>query len=125
MREFLFTGGINGMSLILVLGLAVLIISITEIIRRVSGLSYSIRDRKLMLSIPLLGGIALLFGMFYQVLGLYQAYQAIKAAADISPMIVMGGVFVSFYSTLFGLGVCLFSLILWYAIKVFWMEKAD
>jgi len=120
MREFFFIGGINGMSTILLLAMAILIISITEITRRFSGLPYTGLDRKLMLSIPSLGGIALLFSFFYQVLGLYQAYQFIQEAADISPGIVMGGVFVSFYAPLFGLFVCLLACSLWYAIKMIW-----
>jgi biopolymer transport protein ExbB/TolQ len=72
-----------------------------------------------MLSIKYLGGIAFLSGLFFQTLGLYLAYQAIVEAADISPMLVMQGVFISFYTTFFGLGVFLFSLIIWYLLKVF------
>lgn len=120
MKEFILTGGITGMTLILILGIAMLIVSIVEITRRVSKFSFSELDRKLLLSIPSLGGMALLFGLFYQVLGLYQAYQFIQAAADISPMIVMSGVFISFYAPLFGLGVGLVSFVIWYLIKMVW-----
>jgi len=120
MKEFILTGGPTGMTIILFLGIAVIIVALVEIVRRVSGNAFAEIDRKLMLSIPSLGGIAVLFGLFYQVLGLYQAYQFIQAAADISPMIVMNGVFVSFYAPLFGLGVGLVSFVLWYAIKMVW-----
>lgn len=120
MREFLITGGIEGMTLILILGFAVLIVSIIEITRRVSKLPLTELDRKLLLSIPSLGGIALFFGLFYQLLGLYQAFQAIQMAGDISPQIIMAGVFVSFYAPLFGLGVGLISFVIWYVVKMVW-----
>ena len=120
MREFFVTGGIAGMTLILILGIAMLIVCIVEIMRRLSKLPFTELDRKLLLSIPSLGGIALLFGLFYQVLGLYQAYQFIQAADDISPSIVMSGVFISFYAPLFGMGVALVSFIIWYVVKMVW-----
>ena len=120
MSEFLITGGVAGMTLILILGIAMLMVSIIEITRRLTKLPFTQLDHKLLLSIPSLGGIALLFGLFYQVLGLYQAYQFIQAAGDISPMMVMSGVFVSFYAPLFGLGVGLVSFIIWYLVKMVW-----
>jgi len=95
-------------------------IAIIEITRRMSGKIHANLDKKLMITILSLGGFSILFGMFYQVLGLYQAYQCIMAADDISPIIVMGGVFVSFYAPLFGLSIGLISLVMWYAIRMIW-----
>jgi hypothetical protein len=120
MKEFILTGGPTGMTFILFLGFAIVIVSLAEISRRLSKAPFSKIDNKLLLTISSLGGFAILFGMFYQILGLYQAYQAIMIADDISPMIVMGGVFVSFYAPLFGLGVGLVAFGFWYAIKVIW-----
>jgi len=124
MNEFLVTGGLPGMSIILILGISILLISILATARRVMHQEYSLLDEKLMLSIKSLGGIACLTGLFFQTVGLYLAFQAIRAAADISSIIVMKGVFVSFYSTLFGLGVFLVSMIIWYILKVTAGNKA-
>lgn len=118
MKEFLVTGGSTGMSIILIIGIIVLLISGLATARRIMQLEESLLDEKLMLSIKSLGGIAGLTGLFFQTLGLYNAFQAIQAASDISPIIVMKGVFVSFYSTFFGLGVFLVSMIIWYLLKV-------
>ena len=118
MKEFLVTGGPIGMSIILIIGIIILLISSLTTARRIMHLEYSLLDEKLMLSIKSLGGIAGLTGLFFQTLGLYLAFQAIQAAADISAIIVMKGVFVSFYSTFFGLGVFLVSMIIWYLLKV-------
>ena len=125
MNEFLVTGGLTGMSIILILGISILLISILATARRIMHQEYSLLDEKLMLSIKSLGGIACLTGLFFQTVGLYLAFQAIRAAADISSIIVMKGVFVSFYSTLFGLGVFLVSMIIWYILKVTAGNKAQ
>jgi hypothetical protein len=123
MKEFIVTGGPWGMSFILILGIIILIISIITALRRITHQKYSVLDERLMLSIKYLGGIAFLSGMFFQTLGLYLAYQAIVEAADVSPILVMQGVFISFYTTFFGLGVFLVSLIIWYLLKVIWTHK--
>ena len=124
MNEFLVTGGLPGMSIILILGIIILLISILATARRIMHQEYSQLDEKLMLSIKSLGGIAGLTGLFFQTLGLYLAFQAIQAASDISAIVVMKGVFVSFYSTFFGLGVFLVSMIIWYILKVTAGNKA-
>jgi len=124
MNEVLVTGGLLGMSIILILGIIILLISILATARRIMHQGYSLLDEKLMLSIKYLGGIAGLAGLFFQTVGLYRAFQAIQAAADISAIIVMKGVFVSFYSTMFGLGVFLVSMIIWYILKVTAGNKA-
>jgi len=118
MKEFLVTGGLEGMSIILILGIIILVISILATARRIMHQEYSLLDEKLMLSIKSLGGIAGLTGLFFQTMGLYLAFKAIQAASDISSIIVMKGVFVSFFSTFFGLGVFLVSMIIWYILKV-------
>jgi biopolymer transport protein ExbB/TolQ len=119
MKEFLVTGGPWGMSFILILGIIILTISIITALRRILRQKFSVLDERLMLSIKYLGGIAFLSGLFCQTLGLYLAYQAIVEAADVSPMLVMQGVFISFYTTFFGLGVFLVSLIIWYLLNFF------
>ena len=124
MKEFLVTGDFLRMSIILILGIIILLISILATARRIMHQEYSLLDEKLMLSIKSLGGIACLAGLFLQTIGLYLAFQAIQAAADISAIVVMKGVFVSFYSTLFGLGVFFVSMIIWYILKVTAGNKA-
>lgn len=124
MKEFLVTGDLLRMSIILILGIIILLISILATARRIMHQEYSLLDEKLMLSIKSLGGIAGLAGLFFQTWGLYLAFKAIQAAADISAIIVMKGVFLSFYSTFFGLGVFLVSMIIWYILKVTAGNKA-
>ena len=88
MNEFLATGG-PLMSIILILGIIILVISILATARRIMHQEYSQLDEKLMLSIKSLGGIACLSGLFFQTVGLYRAFQAIQAATDISSIVVI------------------------------------
>ncbi len=125
MLDFLATGNSLRMSIILIIGIIVLVVSIVEVYRRITKQDYTVLDDRLMLSIKALGGIAGLSGLYFQTQGLYLAYQAIMEAADISPMILIKGVFVSFYTTFFGLGIFLVSYILWYLIKLIWMKERD
>ena len=124
MKEFLVTGDFLRMSIILILGIIILLISILATARRIMHQEYSLLDEKLMLSIKSLGGIAGLAGLFFQTIGLYRAFLAIQAATDISAIVVIKGVFVSFYTTMFGLGVFFVSMIIWYILKVTAGNKA-
>ena len=123
MKEFIVTGGWEGMTLILLLGICVLLTAVFAFARRIMRLEYTVLDQRLSLSVITLGGIAGLAGLFFQTLGLYLAYQAIMEAADISPSILMQGIFVSFFTTFFGLGVFLFSSIFWYILRLIGAKK--
>ena len=123
MLDFLETGNFARMSFILIVAIIILVVSIIEVTRRVTKQKNTVLDDRLMLSIKALGGIAGLSGLYFQTQGLYHAYQAILEAADISPMILIKGVFVSFYTTFFGLGIFLGSYIIWYLLKVIWMKE--
>jgi hypothetical protein len=60
-----------------------------------------------------LGIFNLVWGMFTQVLGFVQALNAIIAAADVSPALVMTGLKNSFVSPLIGLASLLIAALLW------------
>lgn len=63
------------------------------------------------------GGMGLLLGIFGHFLGVYQAMNAIRMANDISPAIVAGGYAMSLSTVLFGLGMFLFSAIIWFYLR--------
>lgn len=64
-------------------------------------------------TILFLGIFNLVWGIFTQVLGFVQALDAIIAAADVSPALIMEGLKNSFISPLIGLGAALFGALLW------------
>ena len=64
-------------------------------------------------AILFLGIFNLVWGMFTQLVGLVQALNAIIAAADVSPALIMGGLKNSFISPLIGLISVLIAALLW------------
>ena len=69
------------------------------------------------------GSVAGAFGVLLQIIGIVMALEAIRAAADVSPEIVMGGAIVSFYSTIWGLVVLVISLLIYYVLKEIIKQK--
>ena len=74
-------------------------------------------DYKLLDLILMAGSVAAAVGIFSQIVGIVQALEAIRAAADISPQIVMGGAIVSFYAPVWGFFVLIISLIFYFILK--------
>ncbi|SET22840.1 MotA/TolQ/ExbB proton channel family protein [Draconibacterium orientale] len=113
--EFHKAGGPN-MGVISLMGLLVLVIAGIKIYQMVVLKQYNL---KLIRLIRMGGLFAAAFGVLSQIIGIVQALEAIRAASDISPEIVMGGAIVSFYSTIWGLIVLLVSLPIYYVLKEF------
>jgi len=63
------------------------------------------------------GLFAMVFGIFGQLLGLYQAFGFIQQAGDVSPMILAGGLRVSMLSTLYGIIIYLLSWLFWFGLE--------
>ncbi len=74
-------------------------------------------DYKLLDLILMAGSLAAATGIFSQIVGILQVLEAIRAAADISPQIVMGGAIVSFYAPIWGFMVFIFSLLFYFILK--------
>lgn len=72
---------------------------------------------KLLDLILMAGSLAVAIGIFSQIVGIVQALEAIRAAADISPQIVMGGAIVSFYAPVWGFLVFIISLVFYFILK--------
>ena len=104
------------MTVITVMGLLMLVVAGIKIYQMAVQKHY---DLKLVGLIRMAGLFAAAFGVLSQIIGIVQALEAIRAADDISPEIVMGGAIVSFYSTIWGLIVLLVSLPIYYVLKEF------
>lgn len=63
-----------------------------------------------------IGLFALILGLFFQMTGLYQAFQAIEMAGSVSPALLAGGLKVSSIPTLFGMLIFLISWIGYFGI---------
>lgn len=67
--------------------------------------------------IRMAGLFAVTLGILSQIVGIIGALQAIQVAGDVSPTLVMAGAEISFYSTIWGMVVLLFSLLCYYILK--------
>ena len=56
--------------------------------------------------------LALVTGIFYQFLGMFQAFGVIQMAGDISPSLLAGGFRVSFISVMYGMLIYAASLVI-------------
>ena len=61
-----------------------------------------------------IGLFALVTGIFGQMIGMYHAFSVIEKASDISPAMMFAGLKVSMITTLYGMSIFLFSLLLWF-----------
>lgn len=102
------------MHLITIFGLVALVVAAWKIYEIVSKQTVS---TKLLDLIRMSGSLALAIGFMSQIIGIVQALEAIKAAADISPQIVMGGAIVSFYAPIWGFIVFNISMLIYYTLK--------
>jgi hypothetical protein len=75
-------------------------------------------------AILFLGIFNLVWGMFTQVLGFVQALNAIIAAADVSPALIMEGLKNSFVSPLIGLVSILIGALLWVILQARYTTRA-
>lgn len=103
------------MHLITILGLLALGITVWKVVEIVGKKDMNTRLLDL---IKMSGSLALAIGFLSQVVGIVQALEAIRAAADVSPQIVMRGAIVSFYAPIWGLIVFVFSMLFYYVLKV-------
>ena len=69
--------------------------------------------RKSLNTLLVLGSLNLALGMIGQITGIWDAIDAIKAAADINVDIVLTGIKVSFGTTIFGLATFMIAAIAW------------
>lgn len=102
------------MHIITLMAILMLIVAGIKIFRMVALKEY---NTKLLSLIMMAGSFSAALGVFSQIIGIVQALEAIRAAADISPQIVMGGAIVSFYSTIWGFMVLLVSLLIYFILK--------
>ena len=66
----------------------------------------------------IIGLLALITGIFGQLIGLHQAFSAIQTAGDISPSLVFGGIKVSMITTLYGISIYILSLLLSFIFNI-------
>lgn len=72
-----------------------------------------------------IGLFALVFGVFGQMLGLFQAFGVLREVSDIIPSVIWGGIRVSMIPTLFGIVIYLFALLIWFVMTTLVERKMN
>lgn len=85
---------------------------------------YAIKKQSLQTDKPLayikqIGLFALVIGVFGQLIGLFQAFEAIQAAGMVSPAMLAGGLKVSMITTLYGVLIYIISFVIWFALSAY------
>lgn len=102
------------MYLITLMGILMLGIVVWKIVDLAGRKAVSLKYLDLIL---MAGSIAAAVGIFSQIVGIVQALEAIRAAADVSPQIIMGGAIVSFYAPIWGFFVFIVSILFYFILK--------
>jgi hypothetical protein len=114
MKNFIVSGGIYFTLPILLIGFTNVVMFILVMRRKLKGSEINLKSVDVII---FAGSFALIYGMFGQVLGFYQAAGAIQQAQEISPSIIWGGFRVSLIAPIMGFVVLFISGIMWFVVK--------
>ena len=109
------------LAIVLLIVLALIIYSTYLKIRKTSSDHQSFH--KSLNTLLVFGSFNLALGMIGQITGIWDAIDAIKAAGDINPEIVLNGIKVSFGTTIFGLATFTIATIAWLLLNYLPLRK--
>lgn len=124
MARLFYMGGPLFMGILTVLLVIILAAGISFLVTITSGRSARKDNFTHQLTyIRSLGLFTMITGILGQLIGLMMAFQAIEAASDISPAILAGGLKVSMITTLYGILIYLFSILVWFLLDLWHHRK--
>jgi hypothetical protein len=119
MFELFYSGGPLFMGILTLIFMGMITVAIINgfpVIRReVVDLAMTARKISYIKSVGL---FALIIGILGQLIGLFDAFQAIEQAGDVSPALVAGGFKVSMITTLYGFFIYTFSFLVWFGLSI-------
>lgn len=114
MKDFIVSGGLYFTLPILLIGISNILIFALVLSKKLKGSEINIKTVDVII---FAGSFALIYGMFGQVLGFYQAAGAIQKAQEIAPSLIWGGFKVSLIAPIMGFVVLLISWIMWFIAR--------
>ena len=109
------------LTILLLILLAVAVYFAIQIFSGKSQQSESFRHR--LTYLKAMGLFNMITGILGQLIGLLMAFGAIERAGDISPQMVYGGLKISFYTTVYGILIYLFSILIWFILDLWYHKK--
>jgi hypothetical protein len=122
MLELFFEGGWLFMSLVTMMALAILFFA-AKGVSALLGNDTNFQQGSLYY-IRFFGMLALVIGIFGQLIGLYEALVAISIAGDVTQEMLAVGIRVSSITTLYGFLVFIIAHLIWFALDIKWRNSA-
>lgn len=105
------------MGILTIILVAALTLGIMNAMRILTGRSTNPDQYRQQLAyIKSIGLFALIVGILGQLIGLYQAFDAIQQMGNVSPSMLAGGLKVSMISALYGFVIFIIAYIIWFAL---------
>lgn len=126
MKDLFYMGGPLFMGILTAILIILIAWTIYHAIPVVTGKDLkALRSRMRIRHIRTIGIFGFTTGILGQMIGLFQAFNAIEKAGDVSPALLMGGLKVSMITTLYGFFIFLISLLLWFILDFMLSNKLD
>ena len=109
-------GGILFMSILFFLLMTNLVLIVKSFIDIYIKNRTGTAQKKTLEAIKFIGGFALAFGIFGQVIGLFEAFKAIEKMGEVSQAMLAGGLKVSSFTTMYGFLIFLVSSACWFGL---------
>lgn len=114
MLELFYQGNVIFMGILTFLLMIIIAITVYRTIQISKGrVDHWATFRHLLTRIKSVGLFALMFGVFAQLLGLYQVFSHIEQGGEVAPPILAGGLKVSMIPTVYGVIIFLIAYLIW------------
>jgi hypothetical protein len=117
MKELFYMGGTLFMSILTAILIIMVAWAIYHSLPFLTGKNYDLTQTRMRIRhIRTIGLFGLMFGISGNLIGLFQAFDAIEQMGDVSPALLMGGLKVSMITTFYGIFIFLLSLLVWFIL---------
>ena len=120
MTKLFIEGGPAFRGILTLVLLVIFVLTIVNAVYLASGKSHDPGIVKSRLGyIKSTGLFALIAGMLGQLIGMYQAFEAIQRIGKVSPALLAGGMKVSMITTMYGFVIFIIAYLLWFALEAY------
>ena len=125
MKELFYMGGPLFMGILTALLAVLLAVAVYYTASIASGNAVGKQNFRHQLTyLKSIGLFTMITGILGQLIGLMSAFKAIERVGDISPPIVVGGLKISMITTLYGILIYLFSILVWFMLDLWYHKKS-
>ena len=124
MTQLFYEGGPLFMGILTIILILAFVVALYFALKISKGGADDEKLRSRLSNLKSIGLFGLVVGVFGQLIGLYEAFNAIEDMGDISPGLIAGGLKVSMITTLYGFVIFLLCYLMWFGLVAF-QSKSD